>query len=144
MSRRLVLFLSIALTVLSLATMSRAQCQSFTRTGCPGGGAATCSGAPRIGTRLIITCPPCQRQLSFNYLGTFPMGRVTLPSPPMCVSGCLLGCVPLVFGGGGTLVLPIPNDRQLVNARFCVSCGCIDPARGCVFLQQTLSVTIQA
>lgn len=129
--------------LLLLSAELRAQCAPIPGTGCPGQAPGACMTSPRIGTTFRFQCSPGCSTTRTGILGT-PTAPQPLPSPPMCMPGCSLGCTPMVFLPlFGDWSLPIPNDPTLVGAQACIQCVCVPTSGACVYLGQAVLVTIQ-
>jgi len=132
--------------VIWFASSSRAvaQCSPIPGTGCPGQTSVVCNTAPMIGTNFTFTCPgtcnPSPAQ--FIIIGT-PIAPTPLPSPPMCTTGCTLGCQPATIQPGPTLTVPIPNNPGLVGAQLCLQCLCQVAGAICFTISQATLVVIQ-
>jgi hypothetical protein len=142
--RSLFAFVLAAAVCLGSARRAAAQCSPIPGTGCPGQTSVVCNTAPMIGTNFTFTCPttcfPSPAQVII--IGT-PMPPLPLPSPPMCATGCTLGCQPITSQPGSTLTLAIPNNPVLVGLQLCLQCLCQVAGTTCFTISQATLVVIQ-
>jgi hypothetical protein len=139
----LTLVLSTAIAFAS-SSPTAAQCFPIPGTGCPGQTAVVCNTAPMIGTNFTFSCPascsPSPAQ--FIIIGT-PIVPTPLPSPPMCSTGCMLGCQPINVSPGPTITVAIPNNPSLVGLQLCLQCLCQVAGTICFTASQATLVIIQ-
>lgn len=139
------LFTLVLTLALSFALSARldAQCTPIPGTGCPGQTNPICGTPPQIGTSFIFRCPPtCFPSLSQTIIIGTPIAPLPLPSPPMCVAGCFLGCQPIVFLNAPGATLAIPNNPALIGLQLCLQCLCQLSGTVCFTISQATLVTI--
>lgn len=142
--RKILALLLLVAICLGASSHLSAQCTPIPGTGCPGQTNPICGTPPAIGTNFIFRCPPtCFPSLSqFIVIGT-PIAPLPLPSPPMCVPGCLLGCQPIVTLNAPGATLAIPNNLGLIGVQLCIQCLCQVSGAACFTISQATLVTIQ-
>ena len=128
---------------LAFAPPAAAQCAPIPGTGCPGQSAPLRGTNPATGTNVVFRCAPScfPSSAQFVVLGT-SLTPVALPSPPLCVPGCMLACQPLLVVAAPGLTIPIPNNPGLVGLQLCVQCLCQPTGGTCFELTQATQVTV--
>ena len=155
MHRKLLLpLVLLALLVPSLT----AQCTVFGQSCASSGMNLICSSAPQIGTNWTIgerSAMACNggttnpTQVLTIYGVCFP-GGIPLSAPITCRScgGCNLYVLPALGAirwtwPPRTQQIPIPADRNLVGATFCMQDACVEQTQGCVCTSNAIQVVIQ-
>lgn len=133
-----------ALACLCVADRAAAQCFPIPGTGCPGQNPVVCNTAPAIGTNFTFSCPAsCGPSVAQSIILGIPILPLPLPSPPLCVTGCNLGCQPMNVFPGPTFTIPIPNNITLVGVQLCLQCACQIAGTICLTVSQATLVVIQ-
>ena len=138
--------------LLTFSLSANAQITHLPNTGCKNAGNTPISGAPKIGQTLNVSAVqlPCNSPGSFGFI-LFGICRN--------IGGLRFGCgqsnpcvmmfpfqIAALKGINANLRLPIPNDKKLIGAKFCLQGGCFHTFGGfCVFpLNKMAQVVVQA
>ena len=141
---RILISLLLTFTVgLGLSSRASAQCTPIPATGCPCQTNPICGTPPMIGTNFIFRCPPtCFPSVSQLIIIGTPIVPLPLPSPPMCVVGCTLGCQPIVTLPAPGATIAIPNNPALICLQLCIQCVCQVSGAACFTASQATLVKI--
>jgi hypothetical protein len=128
MSTRAVLSFALWCTfLLGVGAPASAQCATIPGTGCPNQLPVACHTQPRVGTGFTFACgPTCSFgvDLFAILVGTRLATPIPLPSPPVVLPSCTLGCLPLLVLRQQPATLVIPSNQSLVGVQLCIQCTC--------------------
>lgn len=150
------LVLAVAFLFAALVTPLTAQCTPL-GTPCASSGMNLVCGSPQVGTNWVMgeqNGAACGGSISnpipmFTALGScFDLG-IPLNPPLVCnhCTGCLLHVIPIDVvlqwsWPPRTVTVPIPNNRYLIGAMFCIQNFCVDTTSLCICASGAAQVVI--
>lgn len=153
------LLMILAFCLVSLTSVVSAQCTPQGNPCTAGGMNLVCSSTPRVGTNWMIgeqsgvSCGGSSTNPipMFTALGScFDLG-IPLNPPLMCsnCTGCLLHVVPIDVvlqwsWPPRTVSIPIPNNRFLIGATFCIQNFCVNATTLCACASGAVQVVIMS